>query len=81
MTRHMPSTVFNNVATRGHGVGIFTDPEKITVFPEFAYLKSPPECSGKAIITCHGITYYHPSLPLYLPADSISKNRIKVRVS
>jgi hypothetical protein len=27
------------------------------------------------------ILYYHPSLPLYLPADSISKTRIKVRVS
>ena len=27
------------------------------------------------------IRYYHPSLPLYLPADSISKTRIKVRVS
>jgi len=25
--------------------------------------------------------HYHPSLPLYLPADSISKTRIKVRVS
>ena len=24
---------------------------------------------------------YHPSLPLYLPTDSLSKNRIKVRVS
>jgi hypothetical protein len=50
----MTSTVFNNVANRGHGVGIFTDPEKITVFPEFAYLKSPPECSGKVIIS-----WYH----------------------
>ena len=31
----------------------------------------------------HGfsINNYHPSLPLYLPTDSISKNRIKVRVS
>jgi hypothetical protein len=38
-------------ANRGHGVGIFTDPEKITVFPEFTYLKSPPECSGKVIIS------------------------------
>ena len=28
-----------------------------------------------------GICMYHPSLPLYLPADSISKTRIKVRVS
>ena len=27
------------------------------------------------------LTFYHPSLPLYLPADSISKTRIKVRVS
>ena len=27
------------------------------------------------------IRIYHPSLPLYLPADSISKTRIKVRVS
>jgi hypothetical protein len=27
------------------------------------------------------IHVYHPSLPLYLPADSISKTRIKVRVS
>jgi hypothetical protein len=28
------------------------------------------------------ITYtYHPPLPLYLPTDSIHKNRIKVRVS
>ena len=26
------------------------------------------------------IASYHPSLPLYLPADSISKTRIKVRV-
>jgi hypothetical protein len=27
------------------------------------------------------ICIYHPSLPLYLPADSINKTRIKVRVS
>jgi hypothetical protein len=27
------------------------NPEKITVFPEFFYLKSPPECSGKAILS------------------------------
>ena len=27
------------------------------------------------------IVYYHPSLPLYLPADSMSKTRIKVHVS
>jgi hypothetical protein len=27
------------------------------------------------------LTSYHPSLPIYLPADSISKTRIKVRVS
>ncbi|XP_063420037.1 uncharacterized protein LOC134705204 [Mytilus trossulus] len=46
MTRHMPSSVFTSVASKGHGVGVFTDPEKITVFPEFNYLKSPSGCSG-----------------------------------
>jgi hypothetical protein len=30
---------------------------------------------------CFVFRYYHPSLPLYLPADVISKTRIKVRVS
>ena len=50
MTKHMPSNIFNMIANGGHGVGVFTDPEKITVFPEFAYLKSPPECSGKVVI-------------------------------
>ena len=43
----MSSTIFDGIATQGHGVGVFTDPEKITVFPEFDYLKSPPECDGR----------------------------------
>jgi hypothetical protein len=34
----------------------------------------------KLISECLLISF-HPSLPLYLPADSISKTRIKVRVS
>lgn len=41
----MPSSIFTSVASKGHGVGVFTDPEKITVFPEFNYLKSPSGCS------------------------------------
>lgn len=51
MTRHMPSTVFNKVANEGYGVGIFTYLEKLTVFPELADLKYPPECRGKAIFS------------------------------
>ena len=42
-------------------------------------------CPSQYIILhlqAHAITlYYHPSIPLYLPADSISKTRIKVHVS
>lgn len=47
-----PARVFNGIAQANSGAGIFTSPEKVTVFPEFADLADTPECHNRCDGAC-----------------------------
>ncbi|XP_076451415.1 uncharacterized protein LOC143287339 [Babylonia areolata] len=53
MFRHTQPDVFTRIARKpGAGLGLFTAQEKVTVFPEAAYLRESPQCEGLCNGTC-----------------------------
>ncbi|CAC5413991.1 unnamed protein product [Mytilus coruscus] len=57
MVKHMPSDVFSGIATRGHGVGIFCNNEKVSVFPELYSLRNKPGCGSSCAGACQSTCY------------------------
>lgn len=67
MTRNMPPELFNNAARSGCGVGVFTRSEKVTIYPNYAYLRNTKtcgrSCSGDCDYTCTGDGRKYENLP------------------
>ncbi|XP_050415725.1 uncharacterized protein LOC126829683 [Patella vulgata] len=52
MVRHMPSTVFERLATRSKGIGIFAHGEGLSAYPEMANTKDSAACRGRCDGSC-----------------------------
>jgi hypothetical protein len=47
MLKDGPAYIWNNIAAHSEGLGVFTAPEKITIFPQNANLADRTECHGR----------------------------------
>jgi len=54
MMKLAPAYVFNQIAQADSGVGIWTSPEVLTIFPEFKNLADRPECHNRCDGACSG---------------------------
>lgn len=52
ITRNMPFDLFNNLSISGR-VGLFTDEDETTIFPEYRIYRDRPECNGMCILIFH----------------------------
>ncbi|KAK6174522.1 hypothetical protein SNE40_017782 [Patella caerulea] len=52
MTRHMPGSVLEDIATNNGSVGVFAATERLSVWPEYADHRDSVQCQGKCSGVC-----------------------------